>query len=131
MNRIPNIKIGLLRSGRLINEVVVDDLNEVYVGTSLDNTIVIDSDGFYDKFPLFQYVDDKYVVNVSELMDGKIFQQDNVISLSEIKKNNEIVSKDNIVSIPISEEARGILFLEDKTILFKVYPSERTMKTLL
>ena len=46
MNRIPNIKIGLLRSGRLINEVVIDDLNEVYVGTSLDNTIVIDSDGF-------------------------------------------------------------------------------------
>jgi hypothetical protein len=130
MNRIPNIKIGLLRSGRLINEVVIDDLNEVYVGTSLDNTIVIDSDGFYDKFPLFQYVDDKYVVNVSELMDGKIFQQDNVVSLSEIKKSNEVVSKDNIVSIPISEEARGILFLEDKTILFKVYPSERTMKTL-
>ncbi|HOW16513.1 MAG TPA: AgmX/PglI C-terminal domain-containing protein [bacterium] len=130
MNRIPNIKIGLLRSGRLINEVVVDDLNEVYVGTSLDNTIVIDSDGFYDKFPLFQFVDDKYVVNISALMDGKIFQQDNIISLSEIKKNNEIVTKDNIVSIPIAEEARGILFLEDKTILFKVYPSERTMKTL-
>lgn len=130
MNNIPNIKIGLLRSGRLINEVVVDELHDVFVGTALDNTIVVNVDGFYTTFPLLQYGQDRYYLNIPDGMTGKVFQGEKVVSVEGMKDHPDAVSRDGITTIPLSDDVRGILFFDKHTLLFKIYPFEPTPKKL-
>ncbi len=131
MNRIiPNIKIGLLKSGKLINEVVVDELHSVNIGTSLDNTVVINMAGFHKTFTVLRYLEDKYYLNICCGMTGKIFQGENVISLDSLSDHPDAIVNEGITTIPLAEDVRGILFLEDHTLLFKIYPFEPTPKDL-
>ncbi len=130
MNNIPNIKIGLLKSGRLINEVVVDELNDVYIGIDLDNTIVVNIDGFYQSFPLFKCLEGKYYLNIFSGISGKMFHGEKVVSLDKIQDQPDAVVNNGITTVPLPEDVRGMLFFDNHTLLFKVYPFEPTPKSL-
>jgi len=130
MNNIPNIKIGLLKSGRLINEVVVDELQDVYIGTDLENTIVVNIDGFYQSFPILKCLEGKYYLNIFSGVSGKIFYGEKVVSLDELQNQPDVVFHNGVTTVPLPEDVRGILFFNNHTLLFKVYPFEPTPKSL-
>lgn len=130
MNNIPNIKIGLLESGRLINEVFVDELHDVYVGTSFDNTVVVNVEGFYKKFPVLQYSNDRYYLNIPDGFTVKLFHGDKVVSTDNIKDYPGASINEGVTTIPLSDDIRGMIFFDKHTLLFKIYPFEQTPKEL-
>ncbi|HOW16500.1 MAG TPA: hypothetical protein PK443_02180, partial [bacterium] len=130
MSNIPNIKIGLLESGRLINEVLVDELKDVSIGTAFDNTIVVNIEGFYKRFPILQYSEDKYYLNVPKGFGGKLFHGDKALSMEDAKAHPGVSINGDVMTIPLSDNVRVILLFDRHTLLLKIYPSEKTPRKL-
>jgi len=120
---VPNIKIGLLHSGKLINEITVDELKDVTIGRSLNNTIIVDAPNFYDTFPLLIYSEGKYYLNVYRGASGKILEGKNVLSLKDVGDHPDVIQRGEVLTLPLSNDVRGILLIGKETVLFKVYPS--------
>jgi hypothetical protein len=121
---IPNIKIGVLQSGKIINEVLVNDTKDVSIGTSLDNTIMVNKEGFEETFCILSYFDGRYYLRLHSGISGKVFEGTRSINVSELVKHPDIIHKGEGFFYPLSNETRGMLLLGKETILFKVYPGE-------
>ena len=127
---VPNVKIGVLHSGKLINELIADELKDVTIGTSLNNTITVHSHNFYETFSFLVYNDGKYYLNMYRGASGKIFEGKNVLSLSDVPNHPDAVQRGELFTLPLSNDVRGILHVGKETILFKIYPSEPIPKEL-
>ncbi len=127
---VPNVKIGVLHSGKLINELIFSELKDVTIGTSLNNTIMVHTQDFYETFSLLVYENGRYYLNVYKGASGKVFEGKKVLSLSDIATQTETVQRGDLLTIPLSNEVRGILHIGKETILFKIYPSEPIPKEL-
>jgi hypothetical protein len=77
---IPNIKIGLLQDGKLINETVINDTSDISIGRSLENLITVNEDGFENTFNVFSYFDGRYYLRLHKNIGGKVFE--NAISFN-------------------------------------------------
>jgi len=121
---VPNIKIGVLHSGKLIHELLVDELKDVTIGTALNNTITVETNNFYDNFSFLVYNDGKYYLNVYRGAVGKIFEGKNILSLADIPNHPAVVQRGEVYTLPLSSDMRGIFIVGKETILFKIYPSE-------
>ena len=121
---VPNIKIGVLHSGKLIHELLVDELKDVTIGTSLNNTITVETSNFYENFSFLVFNNGKYYLNVYRGAVGKIFEGKNILSLADIPNHPDVVQRGEVYTLPLSDDMRGIFIVEKETILFKIYPSE-------
>lgn len=121
---VPNVKIGVLHSGKLINELVVEELKDITIGTALNNTITVHSHTFYETFSFLVYSEGKYYLNVYRGASGKVFEGKNVLSLSDVPNHPDAVQRGELFTLPLSNDVRGILHVGKETILFKIYPSE-------
>lgn len=121
---VPNIKIGVLHSGKLIHELLVDELKDVTIGTSLNNTITLEANNFYENFSFLVYNNGRYYLNVYRGAIGKIFEGKNILSLADIPNHPDAIQRGDVYTLPLSSDMRGIFIVGNETILFKIYPSE-------
>jgi len=127
---VPNIKIGVLHSGKLVNELLVDELKDVTIGTDLNNTITVEANNFYENFPLLVYNNGQYYLNVHVGALGKIFEGKNILALTDVPNHPDAVRRGDIYTLPLSDEVRGIFIIGNETILFKIYSSEQIPEKL-
>lgn len=127
---IPNIKIGVLQSGKLLHEIVIDDKRDVYIGTSLKSTITMNGEGLPDNVVLIKYMNGQYYLNILEGFSGKIFDGDKTTQLDNIKDDPDIIEKGGTFFLPMSDDVRGMITLKDHMLLFKIYSSEAVPKEL-
>lgn len=130
MNIITNVKIGLLQNGKLINELVINDTNDVFIGRSLDNTITINDESFDDVFKVLYYSGNKYYLSLHKAIDGKIFEGVNSLGVRDLIKHPDVIQKEGLFFYPLSSDSRGMLTIGKNTILFKMYSSEPVPKSL-
>jgi hypothetical protein len=121
---VPNIKIGVIHSGKLIHELVVDELKDVTIGTALNNTITLETNNFYENFSFLVYNNGKYYLNVYRGAVGKIFEGKNILSLADIPNHPDAVQNGDVYTLSLSSDMRGIFIVGNETILFKIYASE-------
>lgn len=129
-SKIQNIKIGVLQGGKLLNEIVIHDTSDVFIGKSLKNTITIDEENFDEIFKLLNYSKNKYYLNIHNKIDGKIFEGADSCYIQDLVKHPNVVQKGNRAYYPLSDNARGMLIIGKNTILFKVYSAEPVPKRL-
>ena len=127
---LQNIKIGILQSGRLINEIVVEGARDISIGSSLENTITVDEKDFPETSPFLEYSNGQYYLVVLKGFRGKIFDGDDTISLDDVKNNPDTMNKEGKLLLPLSSNVRGMITLNKNTILFKIYFSEQVPKEL-
>jgi hypothetical protein len=126
---IPNIKIGVLQDGRLINEVVIDKPSDVSIGTGIDNTVTISGNApKTDK--VLVYSKGKYYLKLSDNLPGKVFEGSTSYSIKQLASRPDLVKLGNSVYVPLASDVKGSLTYDNNTILFKVYPSISTPKLL-
>ena len=121
---VPNIKIGLLQGGKLLNEVVINDTRNVFIGTSLENTITINEDNFDETFQILNYSKNKYYLNIHKNINGKIFEGTNSFNIKDLVNHPDTIQKGGMVCYPLSCDTRGMLLIGNNTLLFKMYQAE-------
>lgn len=130
------LRIGIIQSGKIIEERLLRKPEPVTVGESHRNTFVIPATGLPLRFPLFELRGDRYFLTIAEWMDGRLSLGSGVADLQGLKNQGVAKkvgqvdyndpkaaqagkSKVSVYQVPLSERSRGKLTFGDVTLLFQ------------
>ncbi len=115
------LRIGIIQSGKIIEERIIRKRDTVTVGQSEKNTFVVASSQLPSRFEMFEnkVTGGDYILQFTETMGGRISVKGEVKDLNELKSSGAAKRKGKIYQIGLSEQARGKLVIGDSTILFQ------------
>jgi hypothetical protein len=112
------LRIGVVQSGRVIEERIIKQRTHVTVGPSEKSMFVISSDAVPANFRLFELVGDDYYLNFVDSMSGRIALPSGVSDLSQLKGHAKR-SAQGVYQIKLTEDSRGKVVLGDVTFLMQ------------
>ena len=114
------LRIGVIQAGKIIEERLIRRRDNVTIGASPRNTIVVPASTLPRTFTLFEIQANKYRLKFSETMDGRISVNNQVLSLESVRKQGLAKSnKGNLLELPLDESSRGKVLLGEITLLFQ------------
>ena len=114
------LRIGFVRDRKLIEERLVRQGEHVTVGSGDKNSFEIKSAKVGPRHTLFIAKGSKYFLNFSEGMDGRVaFKEDEPLALDDLKKKGDAVRKGGSWMVPLSDQHRGKIVVDDVTVLFQ------------
>ena len=112
------LRIGVVQSGRVVEERIIKQRTHVTVGPSEKSMFVISSDAVPVNFRLFELVGDEYSLNFVDSMSGRIALPSGISDLSALKGHAKR-SAQGIYQLKLTEDSRGKVVLGDITFLFQ------------
>lgn len=130
------LRIGLVQSGKVIEERVIKQRGHVTIGPSEKSMFVIPSKSIPPNFRLFELVGNDYCINFLDGMTGRVALKTGVSDLGQLKsqarKTPLTGASGHSYQMPLSEEARGKVVVGETTFLFQfVAPPPPTPKPQL
>ena len=113
------LRIGVIQAGKIIEERLIRRRDNVTIGASPRNTIVVPASTLPRTFTLFEIQANKYSLKFSESMDGRISVNNQVLSLDSVRKQGLAKAKGNLLELPLDESSRGKVLLGEITLLFQ------------
>jgi hypothetical protein len=114
------LRIGFVRDRKLVEERLVRQGENVTVGSGDKNSFEIQSAKVGARHTLFVAKGNKYFLNFSEGMDGRVaFKDDDPLALEDLKKKGDAVRKGGSWMVPLSDQHRGKIVVDDVTVLFQ------------
>ena len=113
------LRIGIVQSGKVVQERLIRPGQNVTVGTSAKNTFALQMPTFPDQHTLFQAKGDRYFLNFNEKMAGKIAHKDGIVDLSQLAGGGDATKKGPHYVFPLDENNRGKIVIDDVTVLFQ------------
>jgi outer membrane biosynthesis protein TonB len=113
------LRVGIIQNGRVIEERLIRERETVTVGTKLKNTLVVASDSFPDSTELFALKGDRYVLQFTDQMQGRIALGDGVHDLRSLVQSGKAKKSGNLYTLPLSDRSRGKIGADDITVLFQ------------
>ena len=130
------LRIGLVQSGKVIEERVIKQRGHVTIGPSEKSLFVIPSKSIPPNFKLFELVGNDYCINFLDGMTGRVALKTGVSDLAQLKSQARKVQLPGAATtayqMQLSEEARGKVVVGETTFLFQfVAPPPPTPKPQL
>ncbi|HEX4477048.1 MAG TPA: AgmX/PglI C-terminal domain-containing protein [Polyangiaceae bacterium] len=111
------LRIGLVQSGRVIEERIVKQRTHVTVGPNERNMFVISAD-LPTSFRLFELVGNDYCLNFLEGMSGRVALPTGISDLN-VLKGQARRTQQGAYQIRLTEDSRGKVVVGDTTFLFQ------------
>jgi hypothetical protein len=111
------LRIGLVQSGRIIEERVIKQRTSVTIGPSEKSMFVVAVPSLPSQFKLFELVGSDYVLNFMDGMSGRVALQTGISDLGALK--GQAKRSGNAYQVKLTEEARGKVIVGDTTFLFQ------------
>lgn len=118
-----DVRICVIQDSKIINETIFNEGETVHLGLSLDNEVVLMGDEIPDTVDLFLYNQGVYYLKLFPGINGRVFEDNKILSFEELIKNSNIIRTDSSVYVPLSQNARGSVVFGKNTILFRMNPS--------
>lgn len=112
------LRIGVLLSGKIVEERLIRDRGDVTIGQSSKNTFSIPLEGLPREWPLFKSHEGRYALHFTKEMDGRLSDGDRVQTLEVARQGGAQRQADHFV-LPLSEHARGKVSIGELTLLFQ------------
>jgi hypothetical protein len=113
------LRLGLILGDKIVEEQLIRDRKKpVTIGQSAKNTFAIPAVGLPKTWSLFEQAGGRYVLRISESMDGRISDGNDVSTLAQLRGGRAQKVGDHWL-LPLSESARGKILLGDVSILFQ------------
>ncbi|MCP4606872.1 MAG: AgmX/PglI C-terminal domain-containing protein [Proteobacteria bacterium] len=114
------LRIGIIQSGKIIEERIIRQRDTVTVGQSEKNTFIIASSELPTRFEMFENKSGgDYTLSFTENMEGRVSVSGEVKELAELKASGTAKKKGKTYQLPLTEQTRGKLAIGDSTILFQ------------
>jgi hypothetical protein len=110
------LRIGLVASGRILEERIVKQRTSVTVGPSEKSTFVVQAQ-LPPQFKLFELIGGDYYLNFLDGMTGRVALATGISDLSALKGQAKRVG--SAYQVRLSEEARGKIVIGETTFLFQ------------
>lgn len=112
------LRIGLVQSGKVLEERVIKQRTSVTVGSSEKNTFVVLAQSIPPNFKLFELVGSDYYLNFVDGMTGRVALQTGTTDLAALKSQAKR-SAQGSYQVKLSEDARGKVVIDETTFLFQ------------
>jgi outer membrane biosynthesis protein TonB len=112
------LRIGVVRSGRVVEERIITRRAAVTVGASDRNTFVVEGARAPDHFKLFDPVGGAYHLTFTDAMSGRLALQGNVVDLTALRARAEQTAP-GVYRIGLTGSARGKIVIGETTLLFQ------------
>jgi len=114
------LRIGIIQSGRIVEERLIPADSAVTVGDHAKCTVVISGAELPSKrFELFANRGGKYCLQFTDKMHGKVAQDSGINTLASLASKGIAAKKGSWFSFPLSEDNRGKVYVGDYTVLFQ------------
>jgi hypothetical protein len=115
------LRIGMIQSGKIVEERLIRGRDTVSVGTTERNTFTAIGPDLPSQLDLFQMVGGSYKLNFSEAMDGRIAlpAPHGVKTLKQLREQGIAVRTNLGWQVPLSEESRGKVSIGEVQFLFQ------------
>ncbi len=111
------LRIGLVQSGRVIEERIIKQRVTVTVGSNEKSMFVIPSQAVPPMFKLFELVGSDYFINFLDGMTGRVALATGITDLLSLRGSAKKVN--GAYQVKLTEEARGKVVVGDTTFLFQ------------
>jgi outer membrane biosynthesis protein TonB len=112
------LRIGLVLSGRIVDEKLIREPRDITIGQSVKNTLNVPVEGMPRSWQLFAVENGRYVLRFSESMDGRVAEGDEVHTFDSLKGKRARRVGD-AWTMPLGDAARGKILLGSMTLLFQ------------
>lgn len=112
------LRIGLVQSGRVIEERVIKQRTTVTIGPSEKNTFVILAPNLPSSFKILELVGPDYHLNFTDQMNGRIALATGPTDLNALKVQAKKPSQ-GVYQIKLTDDAHGKIVLGETTLLFQ------------
>lgn len=112
------LRIGVLLGGKIVEERLIRERIDVSLGQSAKNTFSIPIEGLPRQFTIFQLVNERYVLNFTSTMDGRVSDGDRVMTLDVARQGNSMRAGEHW-AMPLGDHARGKVTVGELTLLFQ------------
>ena len=112
------LRIGVVQSGRVIEERIIKQRTHVTVGPNEKSMFVIASTAIPPSFRLFELVDSDYHLNFVDTMSGRVALPTGISDLSMLRGQAKRTPH-GVFQLKLSEDSRGKLVIGDTTFLFQ------------
>jgi len=111
------LRIGLVQSGRVVEERIIKQRTTVTVGSNERAVFVIPSQAVPPMFKLFELIGNDYHLNFLDGMTGRVALASGITDLQALKGQAKKVN--NVYQMKLTEEARGKVVIGETTFLFQ------------
>jgi hypothetical protein len=111
------LRIGVVNAGHVVEERIIKDRNSVTVGANEKNLFVIKGEEAPSRFVLFERIDERYHLNFTSSMVGRVAQPGGTTELQELKRTATKTSQGYRVAL--NEDVRGKITIGSTTLLFQ------------
>ena len=111
------LRIGLVQSGRVIEERIIKQRTSVTIGQSEKAMFVVPTPNVPAQFKLFELIGSDYYLNFLDGMSGRVALQTGISELSALKGQARRVGP--AYQVRLTEDARGKVVVGDTTFLFQ------------
>jgi outer membrane biosynthesis protein TonB len=117
------LRIGIIQDGKIVQERLIKQGENVLVGESPKNTFVFPKTGLPKaEFPLFVAKGGQYHLAFTEGMKGKISSGGAVVGLDKLRADPSVSKQGGVWRLPLSEQDRGKVGIDNVTVLFQFVP---------
>jgi len=114
------LRIGLVQNGKIVEERLMRSRSDVSVGQDFNkNDLVVPVSDLPESFPVFELDDDRYVLNFTQQMEGRLSAGGEVNSLSDLRSQGRADEGKHGLCVPLSPSARGRIQIGEVTLLFQ------------
>jgi outer membrane biosynthesis protein TonB len=112
------LRIGLVQSGRVIEERIIKQRGHVTVGPSEKNMFVVTSTSVPPSFRLFELMGGQYHLNFFEGMKGRVAMPTGITDLGALRGQARRTQQ-GAYQVKLPDDARGKVVIGDTTLLFQ------------
>ncbi|MBN2360373.1 MAG: AgmX/PglI C-terminal domain-containing protein [Deltaproteobacteria bacterium] len=116
------LRIGILQSGKILEERVMRKPQSISVGTDQCNTVQIPATFLPTRMPIFEWADGKYTLCFDDACDGFVSIQDNVVDFATLRSQGIAKKNAGRYCVALNGDARGKVVFYDYTLLFQFVP---------
>lgn len=114
------LRIGIIHSGRIVEERLIPSGQSVTVGTAPKCTFDLNAPMTGRRFELFQADKaSRYSLNFTDEMRGKVSTGSQVVTLAALVKGGQARRRGKQASLPLKEANRGKVTVGEYTVLFQ------------
>ena len=113
------LRIGVIQSGKIVEERIIRRRETVSVGSSERNHFVVQSANMPSRFELFQLVGNDYILNFTEDMRGRVGLPAGVQDLAQLRASGAARNAGSYWQVKLNDNSRGKVTIGETTLLFQ------------
>ncbi|MDP6929204.1 MAG: AgmX/PglI C-terminal domain-containing protein, partial [Planctomycetota bacterium] len=113
------LRVGIIQSGRIVEERLIRKREDVSIGQASKNTFILPASHLPKSFTLFGGKGGGYQLIFDDTMEGRVSIGDEVLDLKSLSKSGNVRRRGGRYTVELDDRSRGKIVVGEFTLLFQ------------